>query len=64
MDDRYAERLQMIRRADPGKLQQMRRVDGAAAQQHLPPGPQGAFLPALAEGDADAFRALEHKLRG
>ncbi len=45
--------------ADAGDLQELRRVDGAAAQDDVAPRRDLSGLPALAVGDADGALALE-----
>jgi hypothetical protein len=59
---RHADRLQMRRRADAGNLQQMRRVDRAAAEDHLARRGELAVGAALAERDAGAAFAVEQQL--
>src|SRR3954469_23308947 len=54
----------MFGRSDTGKLQEMRRVDGAAAQDHLLMRVRFDGLAALAEGDADAAFAVEQQPGG
>ncbi len=53
-DDRHAERLELARGADAGELEQLRRVDRAAAEDHLAGTDRLA-----ADHDADGARPLE-----
>jgi hypothetical protein len=56
--------LQQLPRPDPGKLQQLRRVDRAARQQHLAPRPGSAHDPVLRIFEAYCALALEqHAVR-
>ena len=64
MHHRHADRLQVVRRPDAGDLQQMRRVDRAAAQDDLLVGTRLDRLAALAERDADAALAFEQQFGG
>src|SRR5499427_5091935 len=59
MDDGDSHLVQPGRRADPGKLQDLRRADGAGRQDDLALGPRLHELPVLAELDADGAPALE-----
>ena len=54
-----ADRGQILRIADAGDLQELRRVDGAAAQDDVAAGAEFPALPVLAVGDADGALALE-----
>ena len=54
-----ADRPQMLGRTDAGDLQELRRVDGAAARRSPRGRPHRASAAALAERDADAAPALE-----
>ena len=56
--------LQQLSRPDPGKLQQLRRVDRAAREQHLAPRPGSAHDPVLRIFEAYCALALEqHAVR-
>ena len=61
---RHADRLQMLRRPDARDLQQMRRIDRAAAHDHLARRARLAIDAALAEDDPGAAPALEQQARG
>src|SRR5215207_9436042 len=52
-DERYAMLRQQRAGADARKLQQLRRVDGAAGKDHLAPGPDRAEVAGATEFDAD-----------
>src|SRR5579872_2299745 len=58
MYHRHADRLQMRRRADTGNLQHVRRVDRAAAKNHLARYRQLPVGVALAIGDTGAALAV------
>ena len=55
--------LQMVGRPDAGQHQQLRRVDGAAGQDHLTAGHGGAEVASLAVLDAGGAAALEQHPR-
>ena len=63
MHHRHANGLQMLSGTNPGYLQQVRGVDGAAAQDDLTVGARLLDLTALTESDTNAFFALEEKSR-
>ena len=58
------QRLQVGRRPDAGELQQLRRVDHPAAEQHLPLGTGHAGLAILRIFDAGGTRALQEDASG
>ena len=60
---RHADRLQMRARPDARHLQQVRRVDGAARQDHLARRRHLPVLALLPEGDAGAALAVEQQPR-
>ncbi len=62
MDDRDVEIGQKVRRANPGELQELRRVVGAAREDHLTPGPDlagGATTPAFRITHTDGTLSLQ-----
>ena len=64
VDDVDADRLQVRTRTNARDLQQMRRVDGAARQDHLARGHHLAIPALLAEGDTYAALAFEQQPGG
>ena len=56
---RHGQRAELVGRPDAGQHQQLRRVDGAAAEDDLAGGPRLADLAALAILDADRAVLLE-----
>ncbi len=46
------ERAEALGIADAGELQQLRRLNGAAGQNNLAPGPERPLAPLMADGDA------------
>ena len=63
MTDRNAESLQMVRRANPRKLEQLRAIDRTARQDHLPPRLCKMCLAALHIFDARYTHPLEDQSR-
>jgi hypothetical protein len=59
-----AEALEVLRIADAGQLQQLRRQQSAGAQDHLAPRVQGAALAALQHLHPDRAAPLEQDARG
>ena len=62
--DRHAELADMLLRPDAGQHQQLRRVDGAAAQDDFARGGRGADLAVAPEPHADGAPAFEQDLLG
>jgi hypothetical protein len=61
--DVHAVGLQVLRRADPGDLEDVRRLDRSAADDHLARGARLDPLAVLHVLDADAALALEDEAR-
>ncbi len=61
---RHADRLEVLGRADAGNLQQMRRVDGAAADDDLARRQLLAVHAVLAKRDAGAALAVKQEFGG
>ena len=63
VDDRHARRLQRVGWTDAGKLQQPRRADGAAADDHLAIGAQASRLRFPSDRDPDGATVLDLDLQ-
>ena len=63
-DHRDAQRLQERRRAEPGKLQELRRIERARSDDHLDIGAGAAFVVADKILDAGRAPAIEQNARG